>query len=80
MLLPLYLRREPTTDHVLAECVRKGIAAPDSMSRAFDVVAYRDPDATRPAGRWMWWNPQRPDRRFHRITLNCYSWRAVWLD
>ncbi|MDQ0301382.1 hypothetical protein [Ancylobacter polymorphus] len=70
MLLPLYLRREPTTDPVLRKY------APDA--RRPDVVAYRDAECTRPAGRWPW-HYKRPDRRNRSIVLNCYRWRAVWL-
>lgn len=69
--LPLYLRREmPTDPPTLAS----------SAYRQRDVVAYRDPECKRPAGRWPWWHTQsRPTRRNRYVMLNCYRWRAVWL-
>lgn len=69
MLVPLYLRREPTRDPLL---IQRGAGYRP------DVVAYRDPECTRPAGRWPW-HHKRPDRRNRSIILNCYRWRAVWL-
>lgn len=70
-LLPLYLRREPTTDGVLLE------QCPNA--RRFDVVAYADPAATVRKARWPWHYSTKPDRRYRRVTLNCFIWRAVWL-
>ena len=69
-MLPLYLRREPTTDHLLIER--------NATAGALDVVAYRDPACTRRAARWPW-HFRRPDRRNRYVTFNCYRWRAVWL-
>ncbi len=69
-LLPLYLRREPTTDPIALErCTGEGRR---------DVVAYADPACTMRRARWSW-HSSRPDRRCRRVTLNCWYWRAVWL-
>jgi len=64
MLLPLYLRREPTTD----------TRAPSRL----DVVAYRDPACTARAARWPWFY-KRPRRGSKTVMFNCWRWRAVWL-
>lgn len=72
MLLPLYLRREPTTD---AELLR---LCPGTTRR--DVVAYADAACTIRKARWPWHYRSKPDKRFKRVTLNCYQWQAVWLD
>lgn len=71
MLLPVYLRREPTTDRVLREF------HPDTKKR--DVVAYRDPECSQPYARWSWWYRNNPTRAYKRVTLNCWTWRVVWL-
>jgi len=71
MLLPLYLRREPTTDHVTIER--------NASAGRFDVVAYRDADATQVAARWPWYYSNKPRRNQRRVTLNCYYWKAIWL-
>lgn len=63
-LLPLYLRREPTT-------------LPNSAGRQ-DVAAYRDQGATEPCARWPW-HYRKPDRRNRFVMFNCYRWEAVWL-
>lgn len=41
------------------------------------VVYYRDPAATVRACINPW--PSRPTRRNRYVTMNCWSWRAVWL-
>lgn len=74
MLLPLYLRREPTTDPILREH-----AATVPPAARFDVVAYRDAECTRRACRWSWFYSNRPTRAYRRVSFNCYRWRAVWL-
>jgi len=68
-LIPLYFRREPTTDRTLLEMCPK--------AKRFDVVAYSDPDMTQRKARWPWYY-RKPDRRFKRVTLNCWQWQAVW--
>lgn len=73
-MLPLYLRREPTTDSLLlayAPWLPRGALR--------DVVAYRDPGCSRPAARWSWFYRSRPTRAWRRVTLNCCRWRAIWL-
>jgi hypothetical protein len=69
MILPVYLRREPTTDALL---ISRG------MTDRSDVVAYRDPECQNRFARWPWYM-KRPDRRNKQVTLNCYQWAAVWL-
>lgn len=73
-LLPLYLRREPSTDPIL----RDHFTAHERMKKA-DVVAYSDPRACKVKARWMWHQPSRPTRRNKRVTLNCYQWEVIWL-
>lgn len=74
MLLPLYLRREPTTDPVsLAYC------PPRQLATLRDVVAYRDPECTERAARWPWHYSNKPTRRNRRVMFNCYRWSARWL-
>lgn len=70
-LLPLYLRRELTTDSLLREFC--------PAARRFDVVAYADSACTQRRARWPWHYSRKPDRRFRRVMLNCFTWRAVWL-
>jgi len=87
-LLPIYLRREPTTD-VRTSASYKG-------RRPFDVVAYRaevqyDPDyadngrtwfgpSTEACGRWPWFYSDKPRHGCKTIMFNCWKWRAVWLS
>lgn len=73
MLIPVYLRREPTTDRLIREA-----ALPASAK--LDVVAYRDAECQVPFARWSWFYRNRPTRAFRRVTLNCFVWRAVWLE
>jgi hypothetical protein len=72
MLLPLYLRHEPTTD-------RTALQFPEPGRPRRDVVAYADEACTVPKGRWPWWASYAPRRRDTRVNLNCFWWRAVWL-
>lgn len=69
-LLPLYLRREPTTDPLL---IQHGHA--DKL----DVVAYSDPECTQRKARWNWFTTP-PTRANKRVMFNCWYWRVVWLD
>jgi hypothetical protein len=71
----LYLREEPTTDR-LAE---SDYIAGQVKRLPRDVVAYRDPDATQPAGRWPWNCDTRPKRRHKLISFNCATYRPLWL-
>ena len=71
-LLPLYLRREPTTDDVLLRMAPK--------ARKLDVQTYRDAACTNPIARWPWHYSQgKPRRNCRTVTVNCYRWQAVWL-
>jgi hypothetical protein len=69
-LPPLYLRREPTNDPEL------GAYCPGVVR--FDVVAYRDPAAREPVGRWAWW-PAPPRSYRRRVRLDDRNWSAVWI-
>lgn len=69
MILPIYLRREPTRDPIVLRY---------DTERRPDVVAYKDPECRVPVARWPWYF-KRPDRRNRHITLNCYQWKAIWL-
>lgn len=73
LLLPLYLRREPTTDSELKRCAPK--------ARRFDVVAYASrADAAKRKAKACWsWYQSKPTKRRRRVTLNCWQWRVVWL-
>lgn len=73
-MLPVYLRREPTTD-ALTRASYEG-------RKPFDVVAYGDmtPDGpTSVKGRWHWDRKSKPRPGCKTITLNCWRWRAIWL-
>lgn len=72
-LLPLYLRREPSTDPK---------APAYGARRAFDVVAYSDPEATRRKARWSWWASDKPRKGAKQAStrvLNCFRWSVIWL-
>lgn len=87
-LLPVYLRREPTTDRLTT-------ASYQGRRRPYDVVAYRadvcyDPEyATNgrtwfapgaQIGRWPWDRTRKPRPGRKTITLNCFNWRVIWLS
>lgn len=46
----------------------------------FDVLAYRDPEGLQQFARWTWDLSNRPRKGAKTVTLNCYLWRAVWLE
>lgn len=72
-MLTVYLRREPTTD---AEVIKAGA----QFERwAYDVQVYRDEAALEPFARFSW-SGVRPRKGCKRVTLNCFNWRAIWLD
>lgn len=71
-MLPLYLRREPTTDPVT-------LAHDPDAARRRDVVAYSDPACTIRKGRWPWHHSTKPRRNCRTVTLNCFRWAAHWL-
>ena len=71
-MLTLCLRREPTTDSL-----RHSVP---ELKGKMDVQAYRDPQATQPAGRWPWHYSSRPCKGCKTVMLNCYRWQAVWLE
>lgn len=76
-LLSLYLRREPTT----AASVLRFPAA--TRAKLLDVVAYTSPknaDKGAIKARWPYYaTATKPTRRNKRVTLNCFTWAAVWL-
>ena len=71
-LLTLYLRREPTTDLILAGT---------PIVTRFDVAAYvsRDTKNIVPKTRWRWDMASKPTRRNKRVRVNCFQWAVVWL-
>jgi hypothetical protein len=75
-LLPLYLRKEPTTDSFLLAAVERGQCRLDKRNQ--DVVIYRDPACTELFARWPWRYGNKPDRRYTTVTLNCYKWQVIW--
>lgn len=78
-LLPLYLRREVTTDYALHDMCR---AMKRPIPLKLDVVAYASPAdvrAKQPKARWGWHSLAKPTRRNKRVTVNCYQWAVVWL-
>jgi hypothetical protein len=75
-LLPVFLRKEPTTDPAfLAYATATGFV-PDPAVH-YDVVAYWDETCTNERARWPWYR-DKPTRRNNRLTLNCCNWRVVW--
>ena len=72
-MIPLYLRREPTTDYVLLGF------HPDGAGKR-DVVAYSDEAATQIKVRWPWYFESKPRKGRKYVTFNCYRWAAIWLD
>lgn len=75
-LLPLYLRREVTTDAALRDYAK---AAGIPIPRKLDVIAYRTPACVKRIARWGWHSPTKPTRRNKRVMLNCFAWQAVWM-
>ena len=63
-MITVYARKEPSKD--------------GSRGRS-DVQIYRDAACTTPFARFSWWCSNKPDRRFKRVTLNCYRWLIHWL-
>lgn len=66
--LPLYVRRVRSDDPALP-----------TNHRRHDVVAYPDPNATRPKARWLWFQKTRPRQGQRTAMLNCYRWTLIWL-
>jgi len=65
-LIPVYARKERALD------------CPDTVK--FDVVIYKDEARTKLFARFPWHFESKPDKRHKRVTINCYSWRLVWID
>lgn len=76
MLLPLYARREPTTDAATREVRR---LLPGAFAGAMDVQLYRDAAATEPAGRYPHDRSNKPRAGDKTVMLNCCRWRLEWL-
>jgi hypothetical protein len=71
----LYLRLEPTTDHVARQYL-----SGKALERCRDVQAYSDPECTQPRARWAWYSSLKPTRRNRRAMVNCASHRCQWVD
>lgn len=72
-MITVYLRKEPTTDPLVLQY--KG-----QLKRpVLDVQAYRDPECQIRFGRWDWWMRTKPKQGCKWVTLNCATWKAVWL-
>jgi len=71
MLLPLFARREPTTDDVLLKR--------DPKAKKTDVVLYRDAACTQAMGRFPWYCNGRPTKRTKVVTVNCWRWSLNWV-
>jgi hypothetical protein len=76
-LIPVYARREITTDRATQDLYRT--PGRPVASRLCDVQIYRDPDARQPFARFPWYSSNCPTRRHRYVTLNCYRWQLVWL-
>lgn len=76
-LLPVYLRKEPTTDPAFLAYVETSGFVPKS-SVHYDVVAYHDLAAHHERARWPW-HAVKPTYANKRLTLNCCNWRVIWL-
>lgn len=77
-LLPVYLRKEKTTDSVLLDFVKKGWCELTKLHQ--DVVVYRDAACKEVFCRWSWHLTSKPTRRHKVIALNCYNWRVIWTE
>jgi len=44
-----------------------------------DVIARRAPDGPEIA-RWPWWASGRPRRNHRRVWMNCFRYRAQWVQ
>lgn len=75
-LLPLYVRREPTTETMPS--VAYGIPGA-SARKHFDVVVYRDPECLQCVGRYPWQYKSNPRVGCKSIVFNCWKWEARWL-
>lgn len=70
-LLPVYARKEPTTD---------SFARNAGLKNKLDTVIYRDEQCTKVFVRYFWYRSDAPRRSKSRITLNCFNWNLFWLD
>lgn len=70
-LLPVYARKEPTTD---------SFARKAGLKNKLDTVIYRDKECTEVFVRYFWYRSSAPRRSTSRITLNCFDWNLFWLD
>lgn len=77
VLLPVYLRKEPTTDPAFLAYVEASGFIPNP-SVHYDVVAYHDRTAQQERARWPW-HSTKPTRANKRLTLNCWNWHVIWL-
>lgn len=74
----VYCRREPTTDSVALAHVP---AAQLKRPQYRDWVFYHDADCTRLYCRTPWYhNKSGPRRSRKTVTLNCLTYRLVWVN
>lgn len=77
-MITLYLRKEPTTDSVLLDAVRRfNISLTEAHK---DVVGYMDKECKAAIARFPWHHTGKPTRRNKYIMLNCYRYRVEWID
>lgn len=69
-LLPVFTRREPTTDSV---------ALAHGLANKKDTVFYRDALCTDVMARKPWYQSGHPRRNSREVTLNCYRWQVQWV-
>lgn len=70
-LLPVFARKEPTTDP---------FARKAGLKNKLDTVIYRDEECTKAFVRYFWYRSDAPRRSKSQITLNCFNWNLFWLD
>lgn len=73
-MLTLYARQEPTKDQTARDHLSEA-----ELQSCFDVVLYRNPEATDLHTRFGWHVASKPDRRNKYVTINCYRWKLEWL-
>ena len=69
-LIPVYVRREPTTDPV---AIAHGI-------KRSETVFYRDRLCNAVFCRKPWYQSGHPRRNTKAVTLNCFRWAVNWVD
>jgi hypothetical protein len=70
MLITLFARKELT---------QESLSISHGLRQKMDTVIYRDKACKEVFVRWPWHLSNCPDRRFKRVTLNCYRWQLQWV-